>query len=118
MCRQEATKFCGWFGLPTSLTVLGCNVSGNLAAGGGGASGGNGEGGGLYLGAQGSTTLENSLVTGNAAAATGGGPGEGGGIFIDPLATACADPLTKDHIDGNHATSAGDDLFGTLGSCS
>jgi hypothetical protein len=104
-----------WFGLPTSLTVVGCTVSGNLAAGGAGVSGGNGQGGGLYLGAQGATTIRSSLVTGNAAAATAGGRGEGGGIYIDPLATACADALTKAHLNGNHTTGAGDDLFGVLG---
>jgi hypothetical protein len=107
------------FGVPTSssLTVVDCNVSGNLAGGGAGVSGGNGQGGGLYLGAQGTTTIKTSLVTGNAAAATAGGRGEGGGIYIDPLATACADALTKAHLNGNHTTGAGDDLFGVLGDC-
>jgi hypothetical protein len=57
------------------------------------------------------------LITGNDAAATAGGRGEGGGIYVDPLATACADVLTKTHLNGNHATDADDDLFGVLGDC-
>src|SRR5262249_54177585 len=99
---------------PTVLTVVDCDVSGNVAAG---APGGDGQGGGLYLGANATTTIQDSLVTGNGAAATAGGRGEGGGIYVDPLAAACADLLTKMHLHGNHATTSGDDLFGLLADC-
>jgi hypothetical protein len=107
-----------WFGLPTVLTVVDCSVSGNVAAGGAGASGGSSQGSGLYLGAQSTTTIRATKVTANTASGGDyGGLGQGGGVFVDPLAVACADALTKLSLRGNHATSSGDDLFGFLGDC-
>jgi hypothetical protein len=85
-----------------------------------GVKGGNGFGGGVYV-AVGTATLRASEINGNLALGGEGddggadGQGVGGGVYIAPGVSACADLLTI--IDGNHASTSDDDVFGTLGSC-
>jgi hypothetical protein len=65
--------------------------------------------------ATGSATLTDANIVGNLAVGGPGsanGPGYGGGVFVAPAATATADAKTKIH--GNLASTAGNDVYGTL----
>jgi hypothetical protein len=113
-----------FFGLGVSVTVSNSTIDHNRAVGGegdAGGNGGNGLGGGIYEVALSTLTLlgvtvEHNRAVGGAAGDGGSdGLGIGGGLYLTPSGIACADSLTD--IDGNHATTSDDDVFGTLGSC-
>jgi hypothetical protein len=108
----------------TNLTLINSVLEGNVAiggAGGAGANGGLGGGGGLFNDNTSAATIFHTRITDNVAlggpAGAGGsaGPGLGGGIFVYPGGQVCVDASTR--IDHNHASTAGDDVFGPVSLC-
>jgi hypothetical protein len=108
----------------TNLTLINSVLEGNVAIGGPGGAGGNGGkgfGGGLFNDATSVATIFHTRITDNVAlggpAGAGGsaGPGLGGGIFVFPGGQVCVDASTR--IDHNHASTAGDDVFGPVSLC-
>ena len=113
------------------LTVTGDKLSGNSAIGGNGGlgnvstggTGGNGEGGGIlttedpFFPGSASLTIDHSQITDNSAVGGFGGfgvppgtdgQGLGGGIAILGGTTSIG---SKTKVKGNHATTAGDDIY-------
>jgi hypothetical protein len=89
------------------LALQGTKLNGNRAIGGVGATGGDAEGGGLW--AAGVVTLLDANIHGNRADAGPAGQGFGGGVFLAPGTISTINKKTK--INGNHATTAGDNLY-------
>jgi hypothetical protein len=101
----------------SSLTLINCTLASNEAVGGAGGSsstGGNGLGGGLSVLAGGSASVTTSSIEVNraqgGAASTGGTAGEGVGGGVYNLGTFTPDVVTV--IEGNHASTSNDDIFG------
>jgi hypothetical protein len=100
------------------LTISACLVTGNEADGGagtGGGNGGNGEGGGLFNDAGAMATVLSSVISGNQAdggAAAGGSEGRGVGGGVYNLGTFDLDSASC--IDGNHASTSNDNVFGPV----
>jgi hypothetical protein len=122
--------------LGATLAVNGCTLSGNQAIGGAGGAGGNGGdglGGGLYNGGlsiwpanagtaatltvTGSTITDNQATGGAAGSGGTAGQGVGGGAYFASGGVVCLDAFTQAHVKNNHASTGGDDLFGTFNPC-
>src|SRR5262249_6059881 len=110
----------------SALTLTNSLLSNNVARGGAGGVGGNGgdaQGGGLWVGPgaraalRASTVTENQAIGGAAGAGGSAGQGKGGGLYIDALAQVCLDLVTQRRLHGNHASTSGDDVFGTFDPC-
>jgi hypothetical protein len=120
-----AALWTGVYGLSdsSSLTMSSAQITGNQAQGGAGSMGqssGNGLGGGVYTENGSTVTLQSAQITANRADGAPGdgssgqaGQGLGGGVYVATGATVTADPLTI--IAANHASTANDDVFGTIG---
>jgi hypothetical protein len=85
-------------------------IVGNSAVGGQG--GGDGEGGGVFISGTGANaSFTDVLVALNlATGGSGGGKGYGGGLYISSGAITM---LTSSSVDGNSASTAGNDIYGT-----
>lgn len=104
-----------------TATITGTLIAGNSARGGAGGigsttngAGGNAFGGGIAIDIDGSLAVFGALITGNSADGGAGGPGAsdgqgfGGGIaIVSGTAT-----ITKSKVIGNHASTAGDNIYG------
>jgi hypothetical protein len=102
-----------------SSTIVDSRISRNEARGGDGSAGngGNGLGGGVFVDAHATLTLTDSRITLNEADGGSGGGGSdgqgvGGGVYVTPGGTASKDEVTV--IKHNHASTNGDDVFGSL----
>jgi hypothetical protein len=99
-----------------TMTVSGSTFIGNAAVGGAGtngATGGDGEGGGVDVSGSGANaSFTDVLITLNAATGgAGGGKGYGGGLYI---ATGALTTLKNTLVVGNTASTAGNNIDGTL----
>ncbi len=92
------------------LKVSGTAIIANSATGGSG--GGDGDGGGVAVsGNSGSAALTGVLISLNSATGgSGGGHGYGGGLYI---ATGAITTLTNTQVVANHASTAGNNIYGT-----
>jgi hypothetical protein len=102
----------GIFDRDGSLQVTDSTISGNAAvAGNNGYSFDNGGGGVFVSGTSAHASFTDVLITLNSATvASGSGQANGGGIYIG---TGALTTLKKTEVIGNHASTAGDNIYGT-----
>src|SRR5262249_25157386 len=102
----------GIFDLGGSLQVTHSTISGNAAVAGANAYAYNNGGGGVFIsGTSARASFTDDLIAGNSTSvAPDNGNARGGGIYIGIGALTT---LKNTKVAGNHATTAGDNIYGT-----